>query len=136
MTTDHTALIARLERGETGPQLDVLIHVALHPDDTVLMSDGTAEVWVALRDLDPSGSWDWPGLARAMDAKPVTTSLDACAAAMPEGWELVSLELISSWNAVLVSKASRRRAARVVRGASPTMCGAWSAAILRAKGGA
>lgn len=125
--------IALMKRGETGPKMDVLIHAALHSDDTILLSDDTL---MTLRDAIatlPGDFNDWKGLARVMDAKPLTTSLDACAVVTERmGWELLVVDMNPDGKRFAML---RNRAGDWRSGIAPTIPAAWAAAILRAKGG-
>lgn len=128
--TTRTALAARLEAGETDRELDCLIARA------VGWLNGYGEPPPLLEDIHDGSLYVFEALTESVPA--YTTSLDACATATPEGWEIIGVA--RAWRGderLYRAVLGHHGASRVARGWSTTMCGAWALAILDAadKGG-
>lgn len=85
------ALIARLEKAETGREIEVRIYVALHPDQRTLFDAGDLRTrrpatYGRLADFGLDGWTDWEALAMTFGAPQYTASLDAALTLVPEGW--------------------------------------------------
>lgn len=103
MGDDLRALADRVEREEPSRELDCLIERAISPDRSVLFDPGSVAhdgdkrrrrppKYGPLRNFPLDGWDDYEAIAASIGAERYTSSRDAAAMLMPEGWMLFYLE--------------------------------------------
>jgi len=141
MMTDHSVLIARLEAGETGREIDAEIAAALRilPDNAPSFLENWTGPFEAFRWSDGEYAGLWGVAAMHSDGRrsvnwfppKLTTSLDAALDHMvPEGWLMDGLYWVAN---IVHAHMSNYPVALQESGRAPTAAAAVCAAGLRAR---